>query len=97
MTPDPATNSAVRSFYVDVGEEAIAELQQRTSATDRGVAGARARARRRSDTRRATRHGAEPRRLLGYEYDWRRCEATLNTLEHFVIDMACSCSYRPQA
>ena len=63
MTLDPAitdTNSAVRPFQVDVGEEAIATF---SNGSRRG--GTRARACRRSVTRRATRDGAKPRRLFG--------------------------------
>jgi pimeloyl-ACP methyl ester carboxylesterase len=86
MSMDPAatdTNTAVRSFHVDIAEEAIVDLQRRITAW-------RPPEREPVDDQSQGVQLATVQDLAEYwasEYDWRRCEARLNTLEHFVTNI----------
>jgi pimeloyl-ACP methyl ester carboxylesterase len=83
IKPARDTNTSVRPFHVSIGEENVAELQRRIVAwrpperepvddQSQGVELA------------TVQHLAE---YWGTEYDWRRCEAKLNTLEQFVTNV----------
>jgi pimeloyl-ACP methyl ester carboxylesterase len=74
------TNTSVRPFHVHIDEEAIAELQQR-------IAAWRPPEREPVDDQSQGVQLATVQQLADYwttEYDWRRCEAKLNALDHFV-------------
>jgi pimeloyl-ACP methyl ester carboxylesterase len=74
------TDTAIRPFHVDIGEEALVDLQRR-------IAAWRAPEREPVDDQSQGVQLATVEHLTEYwatEYDWRRCEARLNTLEHFV-------------
>jgi pimeloyl-ACP methyl ester carboxylesterase len=77
------TNAAIRPFHVDIGEEALVDLQRR-------IAAWRAPEREPVDDQSQGVQLAAVKHLADYwatEYDWRRCEARLNTLEHFVTNI----------
>jgi pimeloyl-ACP methyl ester carboxylesterase len=79
--PDPTT--AVRPFHVAFGDEAIIDLQRR-------IAAWRPPEREPVDDQSQGVQLATLQQLAGYwatEYDWRRCEAKLNALEHFVTTL----------
>ncbi len=86
MSVDPApkdTNTAVWPFHVAIGEEDIADLQRR-------IAAWRPPEREPVDDQRQGVQLATIGGLADYwstEYNWRRCEAKLNTLEHFVTNI----------
>ena len=72
------TDPAVRPFHVDIAEEAIADLRRR-------IAAWRPPEREPVDDQSQGVQLAAVRDLANYwatEYDWRRCEAQLNTLEY---------------
>jgi pimeloyl-ACP methyl ester carboxylesterase len=81
MTTGAATNAdtAVRPFHVDIAEEAVAELRRR-------IAAWRPPEREPVDDQSQGVQLATVRDLASYwatDYDWRRCEAKLNTLPQF--------------
>jgi pimeloyl-ACP methyl ester carboxylesterase len=86
MSVDPApndTNTAVRPFHIAVGEEDIADLRRR-------IAAWRPPEREPVDDQTQGVQLATIGRLADYwatEYDWRRCEAKLNALEHFITNI----------
>jgi pimeloyl-ACP methyl ester carboxylesterase len=86
MSIDPVdtdTNTAVRPFQVNIGEEAILDLQRR-------IAAWRPPEREPVDDQSQGVQLATVQHLADYwanEHDWRRCEAKLNTLEHFVTNI----------
>src|SRR5206468_5571111 len=79
-TEQPAGPTAIRPFRVDIPDEELAELRRRIAATrwpskelvtdlSQGVQLATLQ---------------ELARYWGTDYDWRRCEAKLNALPHFM-------------
>ena len=80
MSTDTAAmnaETAVRPFHVDIADEAVADLQRR-------IAAWRPPEREPVDDQSQGVQLATVRDLADYwaaEYDWRRCEAKLNTLE----------------
>jgi pimeloyl-ACP methyl ester carboxylesterase len=77
------TNAAVRPFQVHIGDEDIVDLQHR-------IAAWRPPEREPVDDQSQGVQLATVQHLARYwatEYDWRRCEAKLNTLEHFVTNV----------
>jgi pimeloyl-ACP methyl ester carboxylesterase len=79
----PAENGAVRPFTVDIPEEQIAELRRRIAATqwpERETV---------SDSSQGVPLGTmqELARYWAAEYDWRKCEAKLSELPHFITEI----------
>jgi hypothetical protein len=82
-TAATGADPAVRSFHVDVGEEAIADLGRR-------IAAWRPPERQPVDDQSQGVQLATVQDLANYwatEYDWRRCEARLNTLPQFKTEI----------
>ena len=84
-TGTAATNAdpAVRPFHVDIAEEAIVDLRRR-------IAAWRPPEREPVDDQSQGVQLATVQDLANYwatEYDWRRCQAKLNTLEHFITSI----------
>jgi pimeloyl-ACP methyl ester carboxylesterase len=82
-TADTDTNTAVRPFHVHIAEEAIVDLQRR-------IAAWRQPEREPVDDQSQGVQLTTMQNLAEYwatEYDWRRGEAKLNTLEHFVTSI----------
>src|SRR4051794_40924256 len=83
MTTTVATEVGLRRFHVDVPEEALVDLRRRIVATNWPE----------SETVADHSQGiplAMIRRLADYwagDYDWRRCEATLNALPQFITEI----------
>jgi hypothetical protein len=76
-TENSADAAAIRPFHVDIAEEAIVDLRRR-------IAAWRPPEREPVDDQSQGVQLATVRDLADYwaaEYDWRRCEAKLNTLE----------------
>jgi pimeloyl-ACP methyl ester carboxylesterase len=86
MSTHPAatdTDSAVRPFHVHIAEEAIVDLQRR-------IAGWRPPEHEPVDDQSQGVQLATVQHLADYwatRYDWRRCEAELNQLDHFVTNI----------
>jgi pimeloyl-ACP methyl ester carboxylesterase len=84
-TDTAATNAdpAVRAFHVEIADEAIADLQRR-------IAAWRPPEREPVDDQSQGVQLATVQNLATYwatEYDWRRCEAKLNALPHFITSI----------
>jgi Epoxide hydrolase N terminus len=83
MTTTIDTATKPRSFHVEIPQEQIDDLRRRVAATrwptEELVAD------RSQDVQRATLQ--ELARYWTGEYDWRRCEARLNTLPQFTTDI----------
>jgi pimeloyl-ACP methyl ester carboxylesterase len=86
MTINPVatnTDTTVRPFHVHIDEEAIIDLQRR-------IAAWRPPEREPVDDQSQGVQLATVQHLADYwaaEYDWRRCEAKLNTLDHFLTNI----------
>ena len=84
INPAPTdTNTAVRPFHVHIAEEDIVDLQHR-------IAAWRPPEREPLDDASQGVQLATIQNLAAYwatEYDWRRCETRLNSLEHFVTEI----------
>ena len=79
----PAENGAVRPFTVDIPEEQIAELRRRIAATqwpERETV---------SDSSQGVplKTMQELARYWAADYDWRKCEAKLSELPHFITEI----------
>ena len=82
-TTEPSPATAVRAFHVDVPDEALEDLRRRIASvrwpstelvTDRS-----------QGVQLATKQALA--RYWATDYDWRRCEATLNALPQFKTDI----------
>jgi hypothetical protein len=82
-TVETQAGSAIRPFHVQIGEEALTDMRRRIAATvwpDRETV---------PDSSQGVPLATmqELARYWATDYDWRRCEATLNALPQFVTEI----------
>src|SRR3979490_1472178 len=83
MSTEVDTTTAIRSFRVDIADEQINDLRER-------IAAARWPSKELVDDRSQGVQLATMKELARYwatEYDWRRCEARLSALPHFMTEI----------
>ena len=83
VAPRAAASDAIRSLHIDVSEKVLLDLRRRVTATkwpDKEIVGDQSQGVQLATIQKLARHWATG-------YDWRRCEAKLKSLPHFVTEI----------